>query len=86
VAVLSAPVRRIAPLQLPPTTGRPAASLVKRVVRRLTAWQLEPMVGQVNALRAATVESIERLGAERAGDASEDAPGASRRSESRSID
>ena len=86
VAVLSAPVRRVAPLQLPPTSGRSATSLVKRVVRRLTAWQLEPMVGQVNALRAATVESIERLGAERAGSETDQPGPALHQSEPRAID
>ena len=86
LALLSAPLRRVAPLQLPATSGRSATSLVKRVVRRLTAWQLEPMVGQVNALRAATVESIERLGAERVGTGTDEADPALRPSDPRPID
>lgn len=59
----SAPVRRLHPLELPPTTsGRSSAAVVKRAVRRLTAWQLEPVVRQVNALRAATVDALDRAG------------------------
>lgn len=65
VARQTAPLRRVAPLQLPPPTAhRSSTALVKRVVRRLTAWQLEPVVGQLNALRAATLESVERAAAE----------------------
>jgi hypothetical protein len=32
---------------------------MKRVVRRLTAWQVDPLVRQVNALRQATIEALE---------------------------
>lgn len=61
---MSAPVRRLPPLVLPgPVSARPGASIAKRLIRRLTAWQIEPVVGQLNALRSATVESIERVGA-----------------------
>jgi len=64
VARATAPLRRVSPLQLPPPTAhRSGPALVKRVVRRLTAWQLEPVVGQINALRAATVEALERSAA-----------------------
>lgn len=66
---ISAPVRRVAQLQLPTTTStRSSATFVKGVVRRLTAWQLEPVVGEVNALRAATVEALEQVAALRARD------------------
>lgn len=61
---VTAPVRRLHPLQLPPATGhRSSTAFVKRAVRRLTAWQLEPVVGQVNALHAATVDALERSAA-----------------------
>jgi hypothetical protein len=33
--------------------------LVKRLSRRLTAWQVDPLVGQVNRLHAATTEALE---------------------------
>lgn len=57
----TAALRRIAPLQLPATgSHRSGTALLKRAVRRLTAWQLEPVVGHVNAMQAATVEAIER--------------------------
>ena len=56
----SAPVRRIPPLALPPAVSlRPGASLMKRLVRRLTAWQVEPIVAQLNRLRDALVEALE---------------------------
>ncbi|MCW2623040.1 MAG: glycosyltransferase [Frankiales bacterium] len=60
----SAPLRRVHPLQLPSAQApRPGAALVKRVVRRVTAWQMDPVVHQVNALREATVEALERAAA-----------------------
>ena len=62
----TAPLRRVPVAALPPTSsGRSSSALVKRVVRRLTAWQLEPLVGEINALRAASIEAVERLGADR---------------------
>ena len=68
LAAVTAPVRRLHPLQLPPATAhRASGALVKRVVRRLTAWQLEPVVGRLNALQAATVEALERSAALGAG-------------------
>jgi hypothetical protein len=59
--VSSAPVRRLAPLALPPaSSARLSAHLVKRTVRRLTGWQLEPVVHQVNALRDAVIAALEQ--------------------------
>lgn len=56
----SAPVRRIPPLALPPPVSlRPGMSVAKRLVRRLTAWQIEPIVAQLNRLREALVEALE---------------------------
>ncbi len=61
VADATAPLRRLSPIQLPAgRSRRSSAALVQRLVRRLTAWQLEPLVVQVNALRAATLEALER--------------------------
>ena len=66
VSAATAPLRRVPVAALPPTSsGRSSSALVKRVVRRLTAWQLEPLVGEINALRAACIEAVERLGADR---------------------
>jgi glycosyltransferase involved in cell wall biosynthesis len=70
----SAPVRRggqaSAPLRRLPAVGRPAETsarplvgLVKRAIRRLTAWEIDPVVDQVNALRAATVQAVEAAAA-----------------------
>ena len=57
----TAPLRRLAPLALPaPVSLRPGASLLKRLVRRLTAWQIDPIVGQVNRLREALVATLEQ--------------------------
>lgn len=62
----SEPLRRLPPLVLPPpTSSRPGIGLVKRVVRRLSAWQTDPLVAEVNALRQATIAAVERLGAAR---------------------
>jgi glycosyltransferase involved in cell wall biosynthesis len=57
----SAPLRRVPPLVLPPpVSARPGVSTVKRVIRRLTAWEVDPLVEQVNRLRDALIESAER--------------------------
>jgi hypothetical protein len=59
---VSVPVRRLRPLALPPPTShRAEAAFVKRAVRRLTAWELEPVIGQINALQSATIAALERL-------------------------
>jgi hypothetical protein len=55
-------LRRVAPLSLPePTSTRPGASTVQRLVRRLTRWQIDPIVARVNHLRATLVEEFETL-------------------------
>ncbi len=61
----SAAVRRVPPLVLPPpVSGRPGVSTIKRLVRRLTAWEVDPLVEQVNRLRDAVIESAESRGRE----------------------
>jgi hypothetical protein len=58
----SQPLRRLSPLPPPPpTSARPGAALLKRLQRRLTGWQIDPLVAQVNRLREATIETVERL-------------------------
>ena len=58
---LSVAVRRLPPLAIPaPKSARPGATMLKRLVRRLTAWELDPVVHQVNALRDATIKALER--------------------------
>jgi len=44
----------------PATSARPLASLAKRVVRRLDAWQINPIIEHVNLLHRALAESAER--------------------------
>ncbi len=62
---VSAPVRRLAPLvPPPPVSARPGASAMKRVVRRLTAWQVDPIVAHVNALQRAVVAMTDTLAAD----------------------
>jgi glycosyltransferase involved in cell wall biosynthesis len=57
----STPLARLAPLVLaPPTSRRPGFALLKRVVRSATAFEIDPVVDQVNALRAAVIRALER--------------------------
>jgi hypothetical protein len=57
----SLPLQRLPPLEVPaPTSARPGVSLLKWLVRRATAWQVDPLVAQVNALREATIQALER--------------------------
>lgn len=58
----SAALRRLPPAgPAHPTSARPFASTLKRVVRKATAWQTNPLIDQVNALRAASIEAVEQL-------------------------
>lgn len=60
-AVATAPLRRLHELHLPdPGAGRGLRPRLRRVVRRLTAWQLQPVVDHVNALTRASVQSVSR--------------------------
>jgi glycosyltransferase involved in cell wall biosynthesis len=55
----TAPLRRLSPLPMPQArSARPGASSLKRVVRRLTAWQIDPIIGQVNRLQQATIDAM----------------------------
>jgi hypothetical protein len=44
---------------VPPRSTRPVAALVKRVVRRLVAWQIDPVIEHVNLLHRAVVRTVE---------------------------
>jgi glycosyltransferase involved in cell wall biosynthesis len=60
---VSAPLRRL-PLYTPPplTSNRPVAGIIKRVVRRLTGWQLLPLEEYTRSLHESAVRSAERAG------------------------
>jgi glycosyltransferase involved in cell wall biosynthesis len=81
-AQATVPLRRLPPIGLAqPISARPGASLLKRIVRRATAWEVDPLVAQVNALREATIQALDRaaqserdLAAARAGEASSAPP------------
>jgi glycosyltransferase involved in cell wall biosynthesis len=54
-------VQRVAPLWLPPPVSRrPGFAFLKRLVRVATAFEVDPLVEQVNALREATIRALER--------------------------
>ncbi|MDX6257129.1 MAG: D-inositol-3-phosphate glycosyltransferase [Frankiales bacterium] len=56
----SAALRRLPPLAPPAAvSARRGASTFKRLVRRATAWEVDPVIHQVNALRDAVVQAIE---------------------------
>ncbi len=58
----STALRRVAAAAVPPVpVSRRPRLAVKRAIRRATAWQVEPVAHQVNALRAATLDAVERL-------------------------
>ncbi len=58
----TAPLRRLTPLNLPEArSARPGASSMKRVVKRLTAWQIDPIIGQLNRLQQATIEAVAEI-------------------------
>jgi glycosyltransferase involved in cell wall biosynthesis len=59
-AAPSAPLRRLRPLTPPaPVSARPGVSLLKRLVRRIVAWEVDPLADQLNALQRATTEAID---------------------------
>ena len=61
MGAVTAPLRRLRPLAMPEArSARPGASFMKRAVRRLTAWQIDPIIGQVNRLQHATLEAVEQ--------------------------
>ena len=61
-SAVTAPLRRLPALH-PPVVASTSlvAGTLKRVVRKLTSWQVDPLVRQVNALQAATTQALERV-------------------------
>ncbi|MGY1708225.1 glycosyltransferase family 4 protein [Geodermatophilus sp. SYSU D00758] len=58
-------VRRLPPYVVPPATStRPGAPVVKRLVQRLTTWQIAPLASRVDQLQAATANSLDVVAAE----------------------
>jgi hypothetical protein len=52
----------VPPLAPPaPVSARPGASAAKKLVQRATAWQLTPVVAQLNRLQQALVEALDEL-------------------------
>ena len=55
------PLHMLAPLAPSPTaSSKPLFRLVKRYVHRLVAWEVVPIVEQVNHLQRATIEALDR--------------------------
>lgn len=54
-------LQRLPPLSPPsPQSARPGAAALKKVVRRLTAWEIDPIVHHVNRLRQVTLDAVDR--------------------------
>jgi hypothetical protein len=45
-----------------PTSTRPGLTTVRRLLQRLTAWEMDPLVGQVNRLRGAVLDLLDNGG------------------------
>jgi hypothetical protein len=43
----------------PARSSRPGVGVVKRLIRRATGWQLDPVIEHVNRLQRATLEAFE---------------------------
>jgi hypothetical protein len=55
------PLQMLTPLAPAPTeSSRPLFRLIKQYVHRLVAWEVVPIVEQVNHLQRATIESLDR--------------------------
>jgi glycosyltransferase involved in cell wall biosynthesis len=58
-AQASSIVRRLPPYVPPPTTSaRPGVPLVKRLIQRLTMWEITPLASRVDQLQSATANSL----------------------------
>ena len=55
------PLQMLTPLAPAPTeSSRPLFRMIKQYVHRLVAWEVVPIVEQVNHLQRATIESFDR--------------------------
>lgn len=55
------PLREIPPLALTPIQSRkPGVIFVKRLIRRLVAWQLDPIIQHVNRVHRAAIAAVEQ--------------------------
>jgi hypothetical protein len=58
--VVAGPLRHLLPLTPVPTLSRrPIFGVVKRAVRRLVAWQIDPVIDHVNLLHRAAIDAVE---------------------------
>lgn len=61
----AAGLREIPPLALTPIqSAKPGVVHVKRLIRRLVAWQLDPIIQHLNRLHRASIASVEQLDAQ----------------------
>ncbi|HEU5151009.1 MAG TPA: glycosyltransferase family 4 protein [Iamia sp.] len=61
---LSAPVRRVGVITAPaPVSARPGVSLLKRLIRRVIYWEIQPLTDQVNRLQRATADALDQADA-----------------------
>jgi hypothetical protein len=59
------PLHLLTPLHMAPVqSSKPLFRLVKQVVHRLVAWEVVPIVEQVNHLQRATIEAVDRASVE----------------------
>ena len=57
---VAGPLRHLLPLTPVPTRSRrPIFGVVKRFVRRLVAWQIDPVIDHVNLLHRAAIDAVE---------------------------
>jgi len=71
IADPEAQLRSVPPLRLAtPNSVRPGVTTVRRVLQRLVAWELDPLVGQVNRLRVAALQVRPGADDQRTGDGS----------------
>jgi hypothetical protein len=71
------PLQMLTPLApAPAESSRPLFRLIKQYVHRLVAWEVVPIVEQVNHLQRATIESFDRQATASAADAGPAASGA----------
>jgi len=59
------PLQMLMPLTpAPAESSRPLFRLIKRNIHRLVAWEVVPIVEQINDLHRATIESFDRQSAD----------------------